>query len=62
MPKPPYPQRLKAENKNKAPKKEPKEEKDATHDSVKFQQIQSSNHALSPYHNGEQQHDIHDHK
>ncbi|MED6117302.1 hypothetical protein PIB30_108714, partial [Stylosanthes scabra] len=37
MPKPPYPQRLKAENKNKAPKKEPKEEKDATKDSVKFQ-------------------------
>ncbi|MED6124832.1 hypothetical protein PIB30_062621 [Stylosanthes scabra] len=40
MPKPPYPQRLKAENKNKAPKKEPKEEKGATNDSVKFQQIQ----------------------
>ncbi|MED6151470.1 hypothetical protein PIB30_082874 [Stylosanthes scabra] len=37
MPKPPYPQRLKAENKNKAPKKEPKEEKGATNDSVKFQ-------------------------
>ncbi|MED6163401.1 hypothetical protein PIB30_079611 [Stylosanthes scabra] len=36
MPKPPYPQRLKAENKNKAPKKEPKEEKGATNDSVKF--------------------------
>ncbi|MED6212293.1 hypothetical protein PIB30_081898 [Stylosanthes scabra] len=36
---PPYPQRLKAENKNKAPKKEPKEEKGATNDSVKFQQI-----------------------
>ncbi|MED6212538.1 hypothetical protein PIB30_084336, partial [Stylosanthes scabra] len=40
MPKPPYPQRLKAENKNKAPKKEPKEEKDATNDSMKFQLIQ----------------------
>ncbi|MED6138983.1 hypothetical protein PIB30_079608 [Stylosanthes scabra] len=40
MPKPPYLQRLKAENKNKAPKKEPKEEKGATDDSVKFQQIQ----------------------
>ncbi|MED6162001.1 hypothetical protein PIB30_066274 [Stylosanthes scabra] len=40
MPKPPYPQRLKAENKNKAPKKEPKEEKGATNDSVKFQQSQ----------------------
>ncbi|MED6127611.1 hypothetical protein PIB30_089686, partial [Stylosanthes scabra] len=40
MPKPPYPQRLKAKNKNKAPKKEPKEEKGATNDSVKFQQIQ----------------------
>ncbi|MED6214015.1 hypothetical protein PIB30_098912, partial [Stylosanthes scabra] len=40
MPKPPYPQRLKAENKNKAPKKEPKEEKGVTNDSVKFQQIQ----------------------
>ncbi|MED6190469.1 hypothetical protein PIB30_106219 [Stylosanthes scabra] len=40
MPKPPYPQRLKAENKNKAPKKESKEEKGATNDSVKFQQIQ----------------------
>ncbi|MED6113018.1 hypothetical protein PIB30_067158 [Stylosanthes scabra] len=40
MPKPPYPQRLKAENKNKAPKKEPKEEKGTTNDSVKFQQIQ----------------------
>ncbi|MED6186075.1 hypothetical protein PIB30_063339 [Stylosanthes scabra] len=39
MPKPPYPQRLKAENKNKTPKKEPKEEKGATNDSVKFQQI-----------------------
>ncbi|MED6215474.1 hypothetical protein PIB30_114012, partial [Stylosanthes scabra] len=39
MPKPPYPQRLKADNKNKAPKKEPKEEKDATNDFVKFQQI-----------------------
>ncbi|MED6177191.1 hypothetical protein PIB30_095699 [Stylosanthes scabra] len=40
MPKPPYPQRLKAENKNKAPKKEPKEEKDATNDSMKFKHIQ----------------------
>ncbi|MED6201645.1 hypothetical protein PIB30_097084, partial [Stylosanthes scabra] len=40
MPKPPYPQRLKAENKNKAPKKEPKEEKGTTNNSVKFQQIQ----------------------
>ncbi|MED6127508.1 hypothetical protein PIB30_088697, partial [Stylosanthes scabra] len=40
MPKPPYPQRIKAENKNKAPKKVPKEEKGATNDSVKFQQIQ----------------------
>ncbi|MED6187761.1 hypothetical protein PIB30_079550 [Stylosanthes scabra] len=40
MPKPPYLQRLKAENKNKAPKKEPKEEKGATNDAVKFQQIQ----------------------
>ncbi|MED6188400.1 hypothetical protein PIB30_085593, partial [Stylosanthes scabra] len=40
MPKPPYPQRLKAENKNKAPKKESKEEKGATNDSVKFQHIQ----------------------
>ncbi|MED6225151.1 hypothetical protein PIB30_090899 [Stylosanthes scabra] len=40
MPKPPYPQRLKPENKNKAPKKEPKEEKGATNDSMKFQQIQ----------------------
>ncbi|MED6188809.1 hypothetical protein PIB30_089431 [Stylosanthes scabra] len=39
MPKPPYPQRLKTENKNKTPKKEPKEEKGATNDSVKFQQI-----------------------
>ncbi|MED6223725.1 hypothetical protein PIB30_076847 [Stylosanthes scabra] len=36
MPKPPYPQRLKAENKNKAPKKEFKEEKGTTNDSVKF--------------------------
>ncbi|MED6129931.1 hypothetical protein PIB30_112867, partial [Stylosanthes scabra] len=35
MPKPPYPQRLKVENKNKAPKKEPKEE-NATNDSMKF--------------------------
>ncbi|MED6214005.1 hypothetical protein PIB30_098854 [Stylosanthes scabra] len=42
MPKPPYPQRLKAENKNKAPKKESKEEKGATNDSVKFQQIQKA--------------------
>ncbi|MED6178079.1 hypothetical protein PIB30_104313, partial [Stylosanthes scabra] len=40
MPKSPYPQRLKAENKNKATKKEPKEEKGATNDSVNFQQIQ----------------------
>ncbi|MED6164461.1 hypothetical protein PIB30_090307, partial [Stylosanthes scabra] len=39
MPKPPYPQRLKAENKNKAPKKEPKEE-NTTNDSMKFQLIQ----------------------
>ncbi|MED6200216.1 hypothetical protein PIB30_082955 [Stylosanthes scabra] len=39
VPKPPYPQRLKAENKNKAPKKEPKEE-NATNDSMKFQLIQ----------------------
>ncbi|MED6154388.1 hypothetical protein PIB30_111927, partial [Stylosanthes scabra] len=39
MPKPPYPQRLKAENKNKAPKKEPKEE-NATNDSMKFNLIQ----------------------
>ncbi|MED6226726.1 hypothetical protein PIB30_106544, partial [Stylosanthes scabra] len=39
MPKPPYPQRLKAENKNKAPKKEPKEE-NATNDSMKTQLIQ----------------------
>ncbi|MED6200097.1 hypothetical protein PIB30_081952, partial [Stylosanthes scabra] len=36
MPKPPYTQRLKAENKNKAPKKESKEEKGTTNDSVKF--------------------------
>ncbi|MED6130127.1 hypothetical protein PIB30_114983, partial [Stylosanthes scabra] len=42
MPKPPYPQRLKVDNKNKAPKKEPKEEKGATNDSVKFQQIQKT--------------------
>ncbi|MED6213251.1 hypothetical protein PIB30_091340 [Stylosanthes scabra] len=41
MPKPPYPQRLKAENKNKTPNKEPKEENGATNDSVKFQQIQT---------------------
>ncbi|MED6179089.1 hypothetical protein PIB30_113918, partial [Stylosanthes scabra] len=40
MPKPPYPQRLKAENKNKDPKKESKEERDATNDSMKFQLIQ----------------------
>ncbi|MED6114519.1 hypothetical protein PIB30_081003 [Stylosanthes scabra] len=40
MPKPPYLHRLKAENKSKAPKKESKEEKGATNDSVKFQQIQ----------------------
>ncbi|MED6202490.1 hypothetical protein PIB30_106155, partial [Stylosanthes scabra] len=44
MPKPPYPQRLKAENKNKAPKKEPKEE-NAINDSMKFQLIQKV-----PYH------------
>ncbi|MED6167006.1 hypothetical protein PIB30_114936, partial [Stylosanthes scabra] len=41
MPKPPYPQRLKADNQNKAPKKKPKEEKGAINDSVKFQQIQT---------------------
>ncbi|MED6224621.1 hypothetical protein PIB30_085878 [Stylosanthes scabra] len=41
MSKPPYPQRSKAENKKKAPNKEPKEEKDATKDFVKFQQIQT---------------------
>ncbi|MED6154488.1 hypothetical protein PIB30_113052, partial [Stylosanthes scabra] len=40
MPKPPYPQRLKAENKNKDPKKESKEEKDATNDSIKSQLVQ----------------------
>ncbi|MED6163792.1 hypothetical protein PIB30_083445 [Stylosanthes scabra] len=40
MPKPPYLQSLKAGNKNKAPKKESKEEKDTTNDSVKFHQIQ----------------------
>ncbi|MED6138326.1 hypothetical protein PIB30_073319 [Stylosanthes scabra] len=40
IPKPPYAQRLKADNKNKAPKKKPKEEKGTTNDSVKFQQIQ----------------------
>ncbi|MED6129917.1 hypothetical protein PIB30_112703, partial [Stylosanthes scabra] len=40
MPKPPYPQRLKAENKNKDPKKESKEEKDATNDSMKSQLVQ----------------------
>ncbi|MED6116834.1 hypothetical protein PIB30_103914 [Stylosanthes scabra] len=40
MPKPPYPQRLKVENKNKAPKKESKEEKDSTNDFMKFQLIQ----------------------
>ncbi|MED6128872.1 hypothetical protein PIB30_102323 [Stylosanthes scabra] len=39
IPKPPYPQRLKAENKNKAPKKEPKEES-ATNDSMEFNLIQ----------------------
>ncbi|MED6208747.1 hypothetical protein PIB30_048194 [Stylosanthes scabra] len=39
MPKPLYPQRLKAENKNKAPKKEPKEE-NTTNDSMKFQLIE----------------------
>ncbi|MED6188887.1 hypothetical protein PIB30_090283, partial [Stylosanthes scabra] len=48
MPKLPYPQRLKAENKNKAPKKEPKEEKVATNDAVKFQQIQKV--PTMPYH------------
>ncbi|MED6117303.1 hypothetical protein PIB30_108717 [Stylosanthes scabra] len=42
-PKPPYPQRLKAENKNKAPKKEPKEE-NATNDSMKFKLIQEVPH------------------
>ncbi|MED6179262.1 hypothetical protein PIB30_115548, partial [Stylosanthes scabra] len=40
MPKPPYPQRLKEENKNKDPKKESKEEKDTTNDSMKFQLVQ----------------------
>ncbi|MED6165851.1 hypothetical protein PIB30_103597, partial [Stylosanthes scabra] len=39
MPKPPYPQRLKAENKSKAPKKELKEE-NSTNDSMKFQLVQ----------------------
>ncbi|MED6214582.1 hypothetical protein PIB30_104347, partial [Stylosanthes scabra] len=39
MPKPPYPQRLKAENKSKAPKKELKEEI-STNDSMKFQLVQ----------------------
>ncbi|MED6117158.1 hypothetical protein PIB30_107399, partial [Stylosanthes scabra] len=39
IPKPPYPQRLKAENKSKAPKKELKEE-NSTNDSMKFQLIQ----------------------
>ncbi|MED6117116.1 hypothetical protein PIB30_106936, partial [Stylosanthes scabra] len=39
MPKPPYPQRLKAENKSKAPKKELKEE-NSTKDAMKFQLIQ----------------------
>ncbi|MED6130178.1 hypothetical protein PIB30_115449, partial [Stylosanthes scabra] len=43
MPKPPYPQRLKAENKNKAPNKEPKEE-NATNDSMKFNLIQEVPH------------------
>ncbi|MED6215149.1 hypothetical protein PIB30_110580, partial [Stylosanthes scabra] len=43
MPKPPYPQRLKAENKNKAPKKEPKEES-ATNDSMEFNLIQKVPH------------------
>ncbi|MED6202726.1 hypothetical protein PIB30_108449 [Stylosanthes scabra] len=39
MPKPPYPQRLKSENKSKAPKKELKEE-NSTNDSMKFQLVQ----------------------
>ncbi|MED6142252.1 hypothetical protein PIB30_111855, partial [Stylosanthes scabra] len=39
MPKPPYPQRLKAENKSKAPKKELKEE-NSTNDFMKFQLVQ----------------------
>ncbi|MED6227555.1 hypothetical protein PIB30_114768, partial [Stylosanthes scabra] len=39
MPQPPYPQRLKAENKNKAPKKEPKEE-NSTNNSMKLQLVQ----------------------
>ncbi|MED6116233.1 hypothetical protein PIB30_098148 [Stylosanthes scabra] len=39
MPKPLYPQRLEAENNNKALKKEPKEE-NATNNSMKFQLIQ----------------------
>ncbi|MED6188901.1 hypothetical protein PIB30_090450, partial [Stylosanthes scabra] len=43
MPKPTYPQRLKAENKNKAPKKEAKEE-NATNDSMKFNLIQKVPH------------------
>ncbi|MED6210051.1 hypothetical protein PIB30_060401 [Stylosanthes scabra] len=38
---------LKAENKNKTPKKEPKEEKGATNDSVKCQQIQKV--STTPY-------------
>ncbi|MED6166909.1 hypothetical protein PIB30_113974, partial [Stylosanthes scabra] len=39
MPKPPYPQRLKAEYKSKPPKKELKEE-NSTNDSMKSQLIQ----------------------
>ncbi|MED6178776.1 hypothetical protein PIB30_110866, partial [Stylosanthes scabra] len=39
MPKPPYPQRLKAEYKSKPPKKELKEE-NSTNDSMKFQLVQ----------------------
>ncbi|MED6213218.1 hypothetical protein PIB30_091128 [Stylosanthes scabra] len=44
MPKPPFPQRLKAENKNKTPKKEPKEEKGATNDSKVFATSSLSHH------------------
>ncbi|MED6130146.1 hypothetical protein PIB30_115177, partial [Stylosanthes scabra] len=39
MPKPPYPQRLKAEYKSKPPKNELKEE-NSTNDSMKFQLVQ----------------------
>ncbi|MED6203141.1 hypothetical protein PIB30_112725 [Stylosanthes scabra] len=39
MPKPPYPQRLKAEYKSKPPKKELKEE-NSTNDSMEFQLVQ----------------------